>query len=316
MSKFFKTKYQGIILIILSALFFALMNMFVRMSGDLPTMQKVFFRNAVALIYSLALLLRDPKQFKTAKGNVPTLIFRAVCGTLGVICNFYAVDNMAIADASMLNKLSPFFALVFSFFLLKEKPTKVDWIAVAAAFGGALFVIKPGFSLEAVPALVGTAGGLAAGLAYTFVRKASNGGASRNLIIFVFSAFSCLVAAPFMIFDFHPMTWQQVMFLLLAGTSATLGQVFITAAYAKAPAKEISVFDYTIVIFTAVLGMIFLSEVPDVFSFIGYAVIIGVAVGKWLLAMHADKKEAERAKAVEAAAEKENQENIDYKEDG
>lgn len=285
-----KPKYQGIILIITSALFFALMNMFVKLAGDLPLMQKVFFRNAVALVCSLFMLLRDPRQFKTAKGNVSSLLLRAAAGTAGIVCNFYAVDNMPIADASILNKLSPFFSMIFAYFLLKEKPSKVDWLLVAAAFGGALFVVKPNFSYEALPAAVGVLGGLSAGLAYTFVRKASNGGASRQLIIFVFSCFSCLVAAPFLIFDYHPMAWLQLMYLLLAGAAATVGQVCITAAYSKAPAKEISVFDYTIVIFATMLGFMFLSEYPDIFSFIGYAVIIGAAVTKWLYSAGKEKK--------------------------
>ena len=73
----------------------------------------------------------------------------------------------------------------------------------------------------------------------------------------------------------------QLLCLVMAGLSATVGQFGITSAYKYAPAKEISVFDYTQVIFAAILGMLFLGEVPTVLSFIGYAVIIGVAVFRW-----------------------------------
>lgn len=79
------------------------------------------------------------------------------------------------------------------------------------------------------------------------------------------------------------MLWQLGT-LLLAGITATGGQLCITAAYTKAPAKEISVFDYTQVIFAAILGMLFLDQVPDYLSLIGYFVIIGSAVGKWIYA--------------------------------
>ena len=71
----------------------------------------------------------------------------------------------------MLNKLSPFFAVIFSIFLLKEKTTRFEWSMLIIAFAGALFVIKPSFNLNSLPALIGVLGGLGAGLAYTYVRR-------------------------------------------------------------------------------------------------------------------------------------------------
>ena len=75
-----------------------------------------------------------------------------------------------------------------------------------------------------------------------------------------------------------PLQW---LYLILAGVSASLGQFAITTAYKYAPAKEISVFDYTQVIFAALLGIIFLGEVPVVTSIIGYTIIIGIAILRW-----------------------------------
>lgn len=288
-----KSRYQGIIFIIISAFFFALMNLFVRLAGDLPTMQKAFFRNLVAAFVALAMLLRHPAQFKTIKGNMPALLVRAAAGTLGVVLNFYAIDRLDIADASVLNKLSPFFAILFSFFLLKEKPSIAEWIAVAVAFAGSVFVVRPTFSAEAIPAVCGLVGGMMAGLAYAFVRKASAGGAARNLIIFFFSAFSCVVLLPFMLWTYEPMETWQLLYLLLSGAAAAGGQIFITAAYSKAPAKEISVFDYSIVIFTALLGYFILDQIPDVFSFIGYAIIVCGALIVWIYHLERDKKKTQ-----------------------
>ena len=69
----------------------------------------------------------------------------------------------------------------------------------------------------------------------------------------------------------------------MAGVSASLGQFSITTAYKYAPAKEISVFDYTQVVFAAILGIIFLGEIPSILSIAGYAIIIGVAVFRWYM---------------------------------
>lgn len=104
-----KQKYIGIIYIILSAFCFALMSMFVRLSGDLPAIQKSFFRNLVALVFAGIILAKEKVWFSGKKENVKYLLARATAGTLGVLCNFYAVDHMILSDASMLNKMSPFF---------------------------------------------------------------------------------------------------------------------------------------------------------------------------------------------------------------
>ena len=70
--------------------------------------------------------------------------------------------------------------------------------------------------------------------------------------------------------------------VLGAGLSAAFGQITITAAYTYAPAKEISVYDYTQLIFTTLIGFIIFGDVPDVYSFIGYAIIVGAAVASFL----------------------------------
>lgn len=274
-------KFKGIIYIICAGFFFALMTFFVRLSGDLPTMQKAFFRNAVAAVVSCAMLMRSGGGFHIQKGNLPMLLTRAICGTIGLVLNFYAIDHMNISDANMLNKLSPFFAIIASYFVLKERANVVEWITVAIAFAGSLFIIKPSFDLASVYAIIAALGGMFAGLAYTFVRKLGQRGERGPVIIMFFSTFSSAICLPFLIFDYHPMTTWQLGYLLLAGISATGGQLFVTKAYTCAPAKEISVFDYTQVVFAAMLGFIFLEQLPDMYSVIGYVVIIGCAVYKW-----------------------------------
>lgn len=106
------------------------------------------------------------------------------------------------------------------------------------------------------------------------------------IIILFFSAFSCLVTLPFFVFRFQPMTALQWIFLLFTGISAAGGQIFITKAYSYAPAKEISVYDFTIVLFTALWGFCFLGQTPDLLSVIGYVIIIGTSVIKWFLTVH------------------------------
>lgn len=275
-----KNNYLGIIYIILSAFCFALMNAFVRLSGDLPSVQKSFFRNLVALVFALIMIFKNKIPLKPQKSeNLKFLILRAFFGTVGILCNFYAVDHLVLSDASMLNKMSPFFAVIFSIFFLKEKTTPFQLSAVAIAFVGAVFIIKPTLEFtEFFPAFIGLSGGICAGLAYTFVRYLTQKGEKSAFIVFFFSAFSCLVTLPYLVFFYTPMTPKQVVFLLLAGLCASGGQFGITAAYAHAPAKEISVFDYSQIIFSTLLGFFLFNQTPDFLSFIGYVIIVSVGV--------------------------------------
>jgi len=283
-----KENLQGILYIILAGFFFSLMTLFVRISGDLPTMQKAFFRNAVAAVVSIIMLAKSAEGFCVKRNSWGLLFMRAFCGCVGLISNFYALDKLGLADANMLNKLSPFFAIVMSIFILKEKANKVEWIAVAVAFTGALFIIKPSFNVTSVYGAIGLLGGFGAGVANTFVRKLGQQGERGPVIVMFFSVFSSLLTLPFFILNYKPMSTRQLLILLLAGISATGGQLSITKAYTKAPAKEISVFDYSQILFAAMLGMIFLGEVPDMWSVVGYVLIIGIAIFKWRYALKHD----------------------------
>ena len=273
----------GILFITASAFCFALMNLFIRLAGDVPTLQKCFFRNAVALMIAAASLIRSKAPLRPKPGNLKYLLARSIAGGTGMVLHFYAVDHMAISDASMLNKLSPFFAIIFSGILLHERANRFEWGAVCVAMCGAMLVVKPTFSAEMLPALAGFCGGLGAGLAYANVRILGVRGENSMLIVTFFSGFTCAMLLPGMLFNYSPMTGEQWMFLILTGAAAAGGQIFITKAYSKAPAKDISVFDFSIVIFAALLGFCFLGQVPDWLSVLGYVIIIGTAVMKYAL---------------------------------
>ena len=275
---------KGICFILLSALCFALMSLFVKLSGDLPSMEKAFFRNIVALFFAAFILYRRHIPLKLEKGNAWALFLRCFCGTVGLICNFYAIDHLAISDANMLNKMSPFFAIIFSFLILKERVAPYQAVCVITAFIGTLFILRPGFdSMVTFPAFIGLLGGIGAGIAYTMVRVLGNRGVKGPLIVFSFSLFSTLVTLPYLIFDYAPMTGKQFLFLLLAGLAASGGQFSITAAYTHAPAKDISIFDYMQIIFSSLLGLIVLHEVPVWLSVVGYFIIIGSSLAMFLI---------------------------------
>lgn len=277
---------KGIFWIIFSAFSFAMMSMFVHLAdietfgGHINAIQKSFFRNIIAFFVALTFFIkRDDKPINIPKKGIPALVLRAVFGTIGILGNYYALSHIPIGNAAMLNKLSPFFAVVFSWLLVGEKMTHQQILAVIGAFIGSLFVVKPTLVItEFLPELAGLASGISAGMAYACVRKLGIMKMDPRVIIVFFSGFSCLFAAPFMIYRFDPMTFSQFLILVGAGVSAAGGQWGITTAYRAAAPRDIAVYDYTNIIFAALLGFLIFDQRPDIYSRIGFLIIITMAI--------------------------------------
>lgn len=260
---------------------FAVMNVCIRLSGDLPVYQKTIFRNGVVLFIALFILYRTGHTIRLpkVKNSFVLLFLRALFGLLGVLANFYAVDHIPVADASMLNKLSPFFAILFSFMFLKERVRPVQIMAVLTALIGATIVVRPSFNNPAIGAyLFALMGGMLAGAAYTIVRTLTSQGVTKSYIIFFFAAFSTVALLPFFIHHYVPMSWGQFACLIGAGLGAALGQYGITYAYSFAAAREVSIFDYAQVVFASLLAFAVLGECPDLWSLLGFLVIFSAAL--------------------------------------
>ncbi len=297
----------AVLLILLSGLGFALMSLFVNLAGDLPATQKGFFRNFVAFLVSLAILLQRKhgkggvKTFwraELSKKNLPWLILRSAFGTAGILFNFYAVSHLPLANASVLNKLSPFFTIIFAALFLREKVNKAQVAGLVLAFAGVLLVSRPdagAYSLAHLwPILVGLAGGLAAGVAYTCVRHLGKRGADGSFIVTFFSGFSCLALLPGLLLNYHPMTAYQWLMVLLIGCGALIGQYGITFAYRYAAPGQISIYDYSMVIFSVLLGVLVLGERPDVYTLLGIAVVFLAFLVMFLYNRHRSEKMVSR----------------------
>jgi drug/metabolite transporter (DMT)-like permease len=112
-----------------------------------------------------------------------------------------------------------------------------------------------------------------AGAAYTFVSYLGDK-EKPSVIVFWFSFISTLITLPLLIVNFHMPSMIQLILLIFAGTAAAFGQFSLTIAYKYAPAGEVSIYNYTNVIFSSILGILLFSEIPDLLSIIGYSLII------------------------------------------
>ena len=291
---------KGILAITASAFGFALMALFVRLcddcGGPVNSFQKGFFRNVVALAIAAVAFYRsrasrttgaecgaalaDARAARTPRVRCWGLLFlRSLLGTTGIFANFYALSHITIAEGQTLNKTAPFFTLLFAWLFLGERVTRRQLVPLLLAFAGVVLIAKPGFAgADAFPLAMGLLGGICAGGAYACVRGLrATQAVSPSFIVLFFSAFSCVAAVPFMCVRLDPMTWRQVLVLCGAGAGAALGQFGITLAYGYAAPREIAVYDYSNILFTAALGFAFFGQVPDAWSLLGFAAIIFAA---------------------------------------
>lgn len=269
-------KTKAVFSMLISALGFTLMSVTVKYLRDIPLFEKVFFRNLVSLVIAFYLIKKSAVPLFGQRKSQLALFARAGFGLAGVILNFYAITHLTLADSTMLGKLSPIFVTIMACLFLKEKIDKEQIIGIFITFGGALLVIKPEFSLSIIPSLAGLLSAASAGIAYTLLRYLKDK-ESPDTIVFYFSVVSVVGTLPFVLNDYIMPDSTQLMLLLATGLFASIGQFGITYAYKYSKATEVSIYNYSAIVFGIIFGFIFFHEIPDMLSLLGGAIIIAVA---------------------------------------
>lgn len=267
---------RAVLLICLAGLSFSMVGVAVRLSGDVPLHEKVFFRSILSLAAMTAVALRSRSNPFRRTPRAPFLILRGALGTTAMVLYFYAIEHLALGDATILNKLSPFFVVVFAVVFLKERLSRYAIPALVFALAGAILIVKPQLDLSVGPAVAGLLSAAASGGAYTVVRSL-RGKEPPYRIVFYFALVASVAMIPPMLLEYVPPTPGQLLLLLGAGAFATAGQMFLTLAYYQAPATKISIYNYAHVVFAFVVGFVLWGEVPDAVGFAGVGLVIGAA---------------------------------------
>lgn len=271
---------KAIIFVLLSSLAFSLMQLFVKWAGpNIPLFEKIFMRNALILAGILLVMKKNNIPLKIEKGTGWALLARCIAGYLGVICYFYATQHMVLGDASAIHKSSPIFVVLFSSLLIGEKFSKQKIIPVLVGFIGVMLIVKPSFDSTVFPAMVALLGALGAALAYTIISYIGPRIASE-VIIFSFAAFSTFASIPFFMNEFVVPKGVELLALLGIGLFGGLGQFFVTYAYKLAKPGDISIYSYSSILFSSLMGALFFREHPDTLSYLGVVIIL--VTGYWL----------------------------------
>ena len=263
---------RGALLMIASGLLFSAMGALVKhLSVGLPNEMVVFFRSAMGLLALLPWVLhRGIGQLKTAK--LGGHLGRGLAGVSAMYCYFYALAHLPLGEAVLLNYSTPLFIPFIAALWLGERLSSRLWMAIGTGFVGIVLILKPGLSLFTPVSLIGLASGMFGALAMVSIRRLSKTEPTLR-IVFYFSLVCTVVSAVPLVWCWQTPDPDLWILLIGMGALASLAQLLLTRAYAHAPAAQVGPFTYSTVVFAASIGWVFWSEIPDLPSFSGTALV-------------------------------------------
>jgi drug/metabolite transporter (DMT)-like permease len=281
-----------------SAFAFAVMGALAKAAGQrLPVGEIVLARALVSLVLSLAILRRagvDPFGKRRLR-----LMARGTIGALGLVCVFYAVTRLPLAEATVIQYLHPVFTAVLAALVLRERAGRGLALSLALGAAGVLAVARPAFlfggaaaPLPPVALAAAVAGAFLSACAYVAVRHLA---ATEHpvVIVFYFAWVAVVGALPLVA---RALVWPEGpewLLLLGVGVAAQVGQVAMTHGLRLQPASRATALSYLQVVFAAALGALFFGEVPGAWTALGALLILGGT----LVAIREGRREAGLAQA-------------------
>ena len=278
-------KTKAVVFMLLSAFTFAVMSVFIRFAGDIPPAEKVIIRMLFSAFVLFFILKKKKLSLWGKRWHQKLLISRSLFGAVGILFYFYGINYVLLADASMISRLNPFFVTFFAWFFLHERLPRLQLFSLLIVFLASLLIIKPQFNSTFLPSLAIVVSALFTGASHTIVR-ALHFKEHPLTIVFYFSFASTVFLLPFVIFNFVLPTNIQLIYLIGISVMGLLSQIFLTFAFRLSPASEVSIYSYSIIIFGAIFGFIFWSEVSDIYSIIGGIAIVLVSVFLYVKQKH------------------------------
>lgn len=266
---------------LLSALAFALMGVFVKLAGQqgIPVLEIIAARAAISLVLSYLQVRR--RNLSPWGNRKDLLLMRGLVGFLSLTAVYYALVHLPFAEATVLQYLHPMFTALLALLLLSERPTRATVLCIGLSFVGLIIMVRPGSffgsalegQLNSVAVMIGVAGAFGSGLAYTLVRKLS---ATEDAAVIVFYfPLVCLPATLLLLGDGavmpSPAGW---LILLMVGLCTQIGQLALTQAMRLETASRAVSFSYSQVVFAMVLGILVFDEIPVFWTYIGATLIV------------------------------------------
>lgn len=264
---------------ILSALGFALMSACVKYVGQygIPVFEIVAARALVSLIISYIDVKR--KRISVWGNNRPLLLLRGVVGTIALICVYYAVTTLPLAEATILQYIHPVFTALLAVLFLKERVQFSTLVCIVLCLLGVFTMVKPTLSVSSASALpmmsviIAICGAFLSAVAYVIVRKLSTT-EDPSVIIFYFPMVALPVSLLLIGDNFIWPSLSITLILVLIGIFTQVGQIGLTKAMQTQAAGKASAYSYVQIVFSIILGVIFFGEVPSGWTYLGGSLIV------------------------------------------
>jgi drug/metabolite transporter (DMT)-like permease len=264
---------NGILLMLASDLTFALMAAATKCLGlGLTAVQIVFVRSLASTVILAAILLRKGLSFRAKE---PALLWgRAIVGYIALQSYFWALPQLTLGTAVMLNYTAPLFAVILSFALLRENPTSGARVSLVLSLVGVWLLSSAELSGSPKPLLAGLLSGILAGCVHVMIRQ-SRKNDHPLVVIFYFTAV-CTAASGALLWKMGWTTPTPGQWALLAAITMTslAGQALLTYSLQAAPVWVVSPFGYFTPVMGLFLGALFWKEIPSIAGLLGGTLII------------------------------------------
>lgn len=268
---------KGALLMTLAAAGFAAMNVTIRaMNQELHPFQTAFLRCAAGCAFMLPWLART--GFSGLRTASHRLYFsRALVGYASMLCWFTALAALPVAEATALSFTSPLFATAAAALLLGEVVRRRRWFATIVGFCGAMVVLRPGFDAVSFAHLLVLASAALGGWNSITVKQLTRTDNPNAIILYMTLYLVPMSAIPASFVWQWPSTHAWLLACLL-GLFATLAHQSFTRALAACEASYVLPFDFTRLPTVALLAYLVFGEVPDLWTWVGGAIIVGATV--------------------------------------
>jgi drug/metabolite transporter (DMT)-like permease len=259
-------------LMLLTGLLFVGMTATVKHIGqDVPPAQSAFLRFAFGLVYVLP-VLPALRRAGFGRADWPVYGARGLLHTLGVLCWFYAMTAITLAEVTAMNYLIPVYVALGAALFLGEGLRLRRMAAIAAAVLGAMIILRPGFRELSGGhlAMIGTAVFLAASY---LIAKRLTGRAPASVVVAMLSVTVTLGLAPVAAMVWVPIGPREVAWLFATATFATAGHYTMTLAFMAAPISVSQPVTALQLVWAVTLGAVVFGEPVDFYVVLGGAVI-------------------------------------------
>lgn len=267
---------QAIIYMLLAAVFASSMSAAIKMTGqNVPAGQIVWVRSVIAGIAMLPFLL--PRGLAAFRSPRPALlIVRSVNATAIMFCGFYAVVHLPLVEVTALSFTKPFFLIVLAALFLGEVVRLRRTVATLLGFIGVLVILRPTVTLE-LAAFLALAAAFFMAVGTIMVKKLADDH-TPEILIFYAAVGAVVLLGPTTLVGWvapTPMEWGWLVLLGLLGTAT---QACMIRAFYMAEATLVVPFEYTRILFAAGFGYVLFAEVPDLWTWVGAAIIVGTTI--------------------------------------